>query len=186
MTALQAHAYPVRLEHIETLCDGSKMLVRPIRPEDASMELAFVEGLSAQSRYMRFFNSAPSLSPGMLARFTQVDYVRELALIAIAPGDGVPRIAAVARYAAVADSAVCEFAVTVADDWRHHGIATLLMQQLIGAARDAGFHHMTGSVLSMNAAMRPLMRALGFSTHADPEDAALVVCGLDLDCKAGM
>ena len=185
MTTPLAHAYPAQLEHVETLGDGSKILARPIRPEDASMELAFVEGLSAQSRYMRFFNSAPSLSPAMLARLVQVDYVRELALIAIVTGTDASRIAGVARYAAVSDSATCEFAVTVADDWHRRGIATLLMRHLIGAARGAGFYQMTGSVLSMNAAMRPLLRTLGFSTTTDPEDAALVVCRLDLSSQAG-
>ena len=184
MAASLAHSYPARLERVETLRDGGKMLVRPIRPDDASMELAFVEALSAQSRYMRFFSYARSLSPDMVARLTQVDYVRNLALVAIITGDGASRIVGVARYAAIADSAACEFAVTVADDWQKRGIATLLMQRLIDAARDAGFHRMTGSVMSVNTAMRPLMRALGFSSHADPEDAALGICSLDLDCNA--
>lgn len=178
--------YPTHMEHVETLRDGSKMMVRPIRPADASLELAFVEGLSAESRYTRFFSAARTLSPAMLARFTQVDYVHELALIGIAPGEGPPRMAGVARYSQVPGSTSCEFAITVTDVWQKRGIAAMLMRRLIDAARDNGFLHMSGSVMSMNTAMRPLMRALGFSVHADPEDATLLVYERDLALEAGI
>ena len=181
---LAIHPYPTRLESSASLRDGSVINIRPIRPEDARMELAFVEGLSEQSRYMRFFNPARSLPARMLARFTQVDYERELALIAL-PGEptgaGVTRMIGVARYTPDADGTSCEFAVTVADDWHNRGLATLLMQRLIAAAREAGYQRMTGTVLVVNTAMRSLMQALGFSARATPHDASVLDYTLDLE-----
>ena len=175
------HPYPTRLERLETLRDGTALTVRPIRPEDARIELAFVEALSEQSRYMRFFNPTRTLPPRMLARFTQVDYERELALIAIPPRDTADHMAGVARYSPNADGTSCEFAVTVADAWHRRGVAKLLMQRLIEAARDAGYLRMTGSVLTSNGNMRALMRALGFTMRSDPDDASVVEYSRDLN-----
>ena len=186
---LAIHPYPTRLESSAQLREGSVITIRPIRPEDARMELAFVEALSDHSRYMRFFNPVRSLSPRMLARFTQVDYERELALIALpaeTSGSGgtgmtaVPRMAGVARYSPDADGTSCEFAVTVADDWHNRGVASLLMRRLIEAARDAGYQRMTGTVLGVNSAMRTLMQGLGFTARATPGDPSVPDYTLDL------
>ena len=69
-------------------------MIRPIRPEDALIEQAFVQNLSPESKYLRFMQSLKRLTPIMLARFTQIDYTREMALIAVAgegtTGGGVP------------------------------------------------------------------------------------------------
>ena len=93
------HPYPVELETSLRLPSGAVLKLRPIRPEDADLERAFVAGMSEQSRYRRFMQHLPALTPQMLARFTQVDYDRELALIAL---DGAPRrrkrSSRVARY----------------------------------------------------------------------------------------
>ena len=183
---LAIHPYPARLERIEALRDGSAMMVRPIRPEDAQIESAFVEALSEQSRYMRFFNPMRSLPPRMLARFTQVDYERELALIALPPGSEAARMAGVARFSPNADGASCEFAVTVADRWHQRGVGSLLMRRLIEAARASGYRSMTGSVLASNSAMRAMMNSLGFNTQPDPGDSAVVECSLELGNPAAM
>ena len=199
---LAIHPYPAHLAHCATLRDGTALTVRPIRPEDAQMELAFVEALSEQSRYLRFFSAARQLTPRMLARFTQVDYERELALIAVVPvvvPAAVPApaptagahttetpssaqqcLAGVARYTPTADGTTCEFAVTVADQWQGRGLGTLLMQRLIDAARGAGYQRMSGSVLGVNAAMRSLMLHLGFTLQAGSTDPAVMDYTLDL------
>jgi len=82
------HPYPARLEHVEHLRGGQPLRIRPIRPEDAAIELAFVDRMSERSRYMRFFSAGRGLTPAMLVRLTQVDYDRELALIALSEGEG--------------------------------------------------------------------------------------------------
>jgi acetyltransferase len=116
--------------------------VRPIRPEDAALERRFVNGLSEQSRYFRFFYRLHELTPQMLARFTQVDYDREMALVAVAPDPGAPegeRFVGVARYIANPDGESAEFAIVVADDWQRRGVARGLMTRLDASARRRGF-----------------------------------------------
>lgn len=173
---LAIRPYPRELECIETIGAEparQRLLIRPIRPEDAGIESAFVDGLSDRSRHMRFFSQARSLSPTMLARFTQVDYERELALIAL-PADAPAPMIGVARYSPNPDGESCEFAVTVADAWHGRGVGTLLMARLIEAAKATGYRRMTGSVLAANSGMLRLARELGFELKRNPESPDIV------------
>jgi len=174
------HPYPAELETTVTVHDGTRLRVRPIRPEDAAAEVAFVAGLSDESRYLRFMHHLHELTPQMLARFTQVDYDRELALIAL---DGEPRaekIVGVARYVANSDRESAEFAIVVADAWQGRGLGRALMQKLIASAKRRGFRRLVGSILGINASMQKLVRTLGFRLRADPEDPEQVIAELDL------
>ncbi len=171
------HPYPVELIGDVALRDGAVLHLRPIRPEDAELERDFVGGLSEQSRYYRFFYRFTELTPSMVARFTQVDYDRELALVAVVnpPQPGAqPSFAGVARYIANPDQTSAEFAVVVADVWQRRGVATVLMRRLIGCATRRGFRELSGIVLRENEAMLMLVRSLGFVFSDDPEDAAQV------------
>ena len=175
------HPYPVELIGDVALKDGTPLHVRPIRPEDAELERAFVNGLSEQSRYYRFFYRLSELTPAMIARFTQVDYDRELALVALAgEPDATPAFVGVARYIANPDMTSAEFAVVVADAWQRRGIARVLMRGLIVCAKRRGFERLSGTVLRMNEPMLAFVHSLGFSVEADPEDAAQVVATLAL------
>src|SRR6185312_15956192 len=77
------HPYPVELEQVLALIDGTQVRVRPMRPEDAQLEQRFFASLSERSRYQRFMQNLQHLPPQLLARFTQLDYDRELALVAL-------------------------------------------------------------------------------------------------------
>jgi acetyltransferase len=174
------HPYPTQLETELTLQAGVTLRVRPIRPEDAAMEQAFVAALSEQSRYMRFMQHLPGLTPQMLERFTQVDYDRELALVALDESADPEKIVAVARYVANWDRESAEFAIVVADDWQRRGLGFALMRMLIDCARKRGFRRLVGSVLAINAPMLGLMKALGFIVAADPDDREQVIVTLEL------
>jgi acetyltransferase len=152
------HPYPVELEGEIRLRDGRSVRVRPIRPEDAGRELRFFNGLSDQSRYQRFMQYVRELSPRMLARFTQLDYDRELALVALWQGEFV----AVGRYAPNADGTTAEFALTVADDWQGKGLGHALLEKLCDAARAAGYGALYGHILDANREMMALASHLGF------------------------
>lgn len=156
------HPYPSHLVAHMQLKDGVDILLRPIRPEDAEIEVAFVHNLSPQSRYMRFMQTLQELTPEMLVRFTQIDYDRELALVAITEQGGREVEIAVARYSMNPDGESCEFALVVADAWQRKGIGTRLLTLLIEAARSRGFRVMEGQVLAENAAMLALAKRLGF------------------------
>src|SRR6185312_8698118 len=149
------HPYPVELIGDVTLRDGTVLHVRPIRPEDADLERAFVNGLSEQTRYFRFFYRLAELTPAMLARFTQVDYDRELALVAVAPESDASTqpFVGVGRYVANPDQVSAEFAVVVADAWQRRGVARVLMRGLIVCAKRRGFERLSGSILRVNEPM---------------------------------
>lgn len=177
------HPYPVELIGDVALRDGTVLHLRPIRPEDAEIERAFVGGLSEQSRYYRFFYRFTELTPSMVARFTQVDYDRELALVAVvdAQGEaGKASFAGVARYIANPDRTSAEFAVVVGDAWQRRGVATVLMRRLIGCAKRRGLRELAGVVLRENESMLMLVRSLGFVLEDDPEDATQVNATLSL------
>jgi acetyltransferase len=165
------HPYPIELEAELRLRDGRTVRVRPIRPEDAARELRFFERLSDRSRFQRFMQYVRELSPRMLARFTQLDYDRELALVALWEGEFV----AVGRYAPNADGETAEFALTVADDWQGKGLGHTLLERLCDAARAAGYRALYGHILDANREMLELARHLGFVEAARDGSEVTVV-----------
>jgi acetyltransferase len=177
------HPYPAELETSLTLRGGKVLRIRPIRPEDAERERAFVAGLSDDSRYRRFMQHLPALTPQMLARFTQVDYDRELALIALDRARGKEKIIAVARYVGNPDRESAEFAIVVADAWQGQGLGRALMGLLIACAKRRGFVRLVGNVLTINTTMLDMMTKLGFRRAADPGDAEQVIVTLDLRAR---
>jgi acetyltransferase len=162
--------YPDHLVQRLTLGDGTLVTIRPIRPEDAEIEQAFVRNLSNESRYFRFMDTLRELSPRMLAHFTRVDYEHHMALIAVTGSTGAEVQVAVARFVADEDRSRCEFAIAVADGWQHKGLGTQLMQALMTAARAAGIRTMYGEVLASNYKMLALTARLGFTAHPDERD----------------
>ncbi len=164
------HPYPVELVADVTLPAGVHLHVRPIRPEDAEIERAFVAGLSEATRYFRFFYQLNELTPSMLARFTQVDYDREMALVAVDETGGTPSIVGVARYIMSPDRESAEFAVVVADAWQGRGVARVLMSRLVACATARGLRRLEGLVLRSNRNMLKFTEALGFETSDDPND----------------
>jgi len=166
------HPYPAELEETVRLRDGAALALRPIRPEDAERVQRFVRGLSPQSRYQRFLHELPALPAALLARFTQLDYGRELALVALDPAaDG---FVAVGRYMPNADGETAEFALAVADAWQGKGLGGLLLERLCRTARDAGYRALYGHILNANRDMLGLAERLGF-TAAEREDTVVTV-----------
>jgi acetyltransferase len=157
------HPYPAHLAQSWRTPDGVEVEVRPIRPEDAEIEREFVRALSPEAKYLRFMSTLKELTPVMLARFTQVDYDREMALIAVVTEGGRERQIGVARYVVNADGETCEFAVVVAEAWQGRGLGRHLMQRLIGIARERGLAAMQGEILAANSGMLDLVAKLGFT-----------------------
>lgn len=162
--------YPSHLVSQLQLADGTNITIRPIRPEDADIEQCFVRGLSPQSKYFRFMQTLNELTPEMLVRFTQLDYNRELALIAVQEKAGTEVELGVARYVMNPDGESCEFALVVDDEWQHRGIGSQLMTHLMAAAQERGFNSMNGEILSDNRKMLDLVESLGFHIRISEED----------------
>lgn len=171
------HPYPRQLVQHKRFDDGRAWTMRPIRPEDAEPLQGFIRGLSAEARYMRFVSMLRELTPRMLARYTRIDYDRELALVATVqvPNPehrGHPReqIIGFAHYLRHPDGRGAEYALVVGDEWQRRRLGTALMLGLIEAARIQGFSYIDGYVLSTNRAMLRLMESLGFRNDGIPED----------------
>ncbi len=172
--------YPARYAQVWPLPGGGEYSVRPIRPDDAQMLQDLIQHLSPESRYFRFVSSITELPPTMLARFTLIDYDREMALVAVfkervAGADGefteTERIIGVSRYITNPDQSSCEFALVVADDFSGKGLGSRLMLSIMDVAREKGLAEMDGLVLANNPGMLKLMRSLGFSVKTFVEDA---------------
>jgi acetyltransferase len=175
------HPYPSHLSKQIQLADGTNITIRPIRPEDASIEQNFVRELSPQSKYFRFMQGLNELTQQMLVRFTQLDYSRELALIAVLENHDKETELGVARYMMNPDGDSCEFALVVADRWQHKGIGSQLMSALIDAAHQRGIERMEGEILANNQNMLKLTKNLGFSLHTSDEDTGVMVAGKQLN-----
>jgi acetyltransferase len=122
------------------------------------------------------------LTPAMLAQFTQIDYERDMALVAILTEGASEREIGVCRYVLNPDGASCEFAIVVAEAWHGRGLGRHLMTRLIAIARERGIERMTGQVLVANRGMLDLMAKLGFTLTASrdaPElkEATLILSG---------
>lgn len=174
------HPYPARLEHVVNLPNGARAIIRPIRPEDSDREADFVRALSPETRYLRFMSTIKELPGPLLARLTQIDYDREMALVAITgDGDSEEQIG-VCRYVVNPDGESCEFAIVVADAWQRQGLARTMMNLLIEAARERGLKVMEGVFLANNERMLRFVQSLGFHINRDPEDSSLFNGELDL------
>ncbi|MEY3124821.1 MAG: hypothetical protein RLZZ573_1341 [Pseudomonadota bacterium] len=172
--------YPSQHEQVWPLRGGGEYTVRPIHPDDATMLQDFVRSLSSESRYFRFVSSMQELPATMLARFTLIDYDREMALVAITrerrvDADGVAtevaRIVGVSRYITNPDRTSCEFSLVVTDDFKGQGLGSRLMLSIMDFAREKGLTEIEGLVLANNPNMLKLMKGLGFSAKTFAEDA---------------
>jgi acetyltransferase len=167
------HPYPAHLVTHWQLPSGNDVVIRPIRPEDAELTQGFVKSLSEESKYFRFMDAVSELSTVALARLTQIDYTREMALLALTEIDDREVELGVARYAINPDGVSCEFALVVNDQWQKQGIGHKLMAALMDVARGKGLKAMEGEVLKTNRPMLKLVEALGFRIEPHPEDDAV-------------
>jgi len=169
--------YPAELVHRWTTGD-TRLIVRPIRPEDAEAHAAFFRRLSPTDIRFRFFSAMHDLPPERLSRLTQIDYDREMAFIACREESG--DTVAVARLVREADGTSGEFAIIVQTDMKGRGLATHMMQRLIAWARDRGLREMVGQILSDNAPMLAFIRRLGFDVHRLRDDPEVMEARLPL------
>ena len=171
--------YPKELEETIALADGQTLLLRPIRPEDEPALHASFAKLSAEEIRMRFFVAMQALPHPLAARFTQIDYDREMALVLTPPGPTVD-IWGVVRIHADPDLTRAEFAVLVRQEFAHRGLGTLLMQRIIAYAKRRGIGELYGMVLRENRKMLQLSRELGFKVEIDSDDPSYVSVSLAL------
>jgi len=146
-----------------------ELFIRPIRPEDAPLMVELFKSLSQQSVYFRFFSPLKMLPPGMLARFTQIDYDREIALVALWVTEPHEKMLGVARVITdIYNKKNAEFSVVVGDPWQGKGIGAELLKRCLSISKERGIEKVQGLVLPENTQMLALGKKLGFTAKKVP------------------
>jgi acetyltransferase len=170
--------YPSRYVMQWRLKDGTEVTLRPIRPEDEPLEHEMLSSLSQETLRVRFFSIIKDISHEMLVRFCNIDYEREMAIVAEVRDQGVRRIIGIGRIIVEPDRDRAEYAVLVHDEYQGKGLGYKLVDLLIGIAQDKGLDGIYGSVLSENDKMLAVARKLGFVMTRQPDGVSYVSLAL--------
>lgn len=184
---LAIRPYPRELEECVTLKKGRQVTLRPIRPEDEDTHRIFLANLSDEDLRLRFFGVVQrEFDHKDIARFTQIDYDREMAFIATALDErGDPETLGVMRTNTRPDNSEAEFAIVVRSDQKGEGLGSMLFHKGIRYTRDRGTGKLAGQTMIENKAMQGLATKFGFVISPDPDDPDLVDMVLDLEKAEG-
>lgn len=178
---LAIRPYPKELEETCELRNGEIVIVRPIRPEDENKLQAFDSSQSKEDRYKRYFAELPQFSHEQMVRFTQIDYEREMAFIAVTHGEK-SEILGVVRAQRDPDNTEAEFAIAIRSHLKNIGLGSRLLQKMIDYCRAQGTRKLIGSTMLENSGMANLARKLGFTVRFN-RDEELITMQLDLQAE---
>jgi acetyltransferase len=169
--------YPTRYIQPWECKDGRSVLLRPIRPEDEPLERELIaDNLSDESMRFRFYHVIREMSHGMLTRFCNVDYEREIAIIAEYTSNGRRRNVGEGRVVIQPNGETGEFAIVVAEDFQGTGLGLKLSDTLIGIATDRGLRSVYGSISNDNKKIIGLAKRLGFTIERlSPEESKITL-----------
>jgi acetyltransferase len=162
--------YPGELASTEELRDGTAIELRPIRPEDEPLLHDLAAHMTQDDLRLRFFVPVHGISHDLAVRLTQIDYDREMAIVALYDGT----VLGIVRYFGDPDRLSAEFAIAVRSDWHGRGVGYVLMNRLIAIARQYGLGELVGEVLRDNRPMLAMCRELGFAVSPDPAEPGAV------------
>ena len=175
--------YPKEWERTLTLDDGTALLVRPVRPEDESMFHRFFKRITMDDLRLRFFAAVREFSHTFIARLTQLDYARAMALVAIAPANG--DMLGVVHIHADPNYEKGEYAILVRSDVKGRGLGWHLMHVMIQYAQWLGLREIEGEVLNHNKTMLNMCQELGFTISYVSENPGVSHVRLHLERKSG-
>jgi acetyltransferase len=166
--------YPKQYSGEWTMKDGTRLTIRPIRPEDEPGMIEFHHKLSDRSVYLRYFQPlklTQRTAHERLTRICFIDYDREMALVAELTGaDGSNEIIAVGRLSKLHGFSEAEIAVLVRDEFQHKGLGTELVSRLMKVAEDEKLQAVSSTMLGINREMRAICNRLGFKLSVDMEE----------------
>jgi acetyltransferase len=171
---LAIQPYPAALEHGVEIDGGRKLLVRPIRPEDEPRLVEMVQCSSPEDIRLRFLGALKEFPHLLAARLSQIDYDREMALIALPAQNGAGQILGVARTVANPEGDRAEFGVMVRSDMKGQGLGFQLMKDILAHARGRGIKTVYGDVLAENRTMLQMAAELGFTRSAEAGDVVQI------------
>jgi RimJ/RimL family protein N-acetyltransferase len=150
----------------DVLPDGTRVLLRPLKPEDAELYPEFVAHIAPDDSRLRFFSAVKELSEQRIHELTDLDYERAMAFIAF--DEAKCEMLGVVRLHLDPDRRGGEFAVIVRSAFKGHGLGSLLMQRMIEYARMIGLKRVHGQVLAENTTMLRMCAELRFRIEDDP------------------
>jgi acetyltransferase len=162
------NAYPIKYIRPVQLADGTFVQLRPIHPIDGQQARKFKASLSIESIYNRFFGYIPKVSKKLTKRLTEIDYEREMAIVAEIIGKEEKEVIAVARIAPD-EKQSAEFAIIISDHWQGKKLGTILTDYMIEIAQDLGYVSIYALVLKHNTAMLEILRRKGFSFQTEDD-----------------
>jgi acetyltransferase len=170
--------YPTKYITPWQLSDGTKVLLRPIRPEDEPAEHEMLSSLSENTMRTRFFSVIKYMSHEWLILFCNIDYDRHMAIVAEVQEKGKSRMIGVARLIMDQDLTSGEMAVLVRDRFQGKRLGSKLVEMLIWIARERGLDYIRADVLTENVGMLNIFKRLGFTTHRVPDGMSEAVLKL--------
>jgi len=154
--------YPEELKRTVTLKDGSKVLLRPIKPSDASLKRQLFYSLSKESVTKRYLGSVKAMPLKRVWPHVIVDYENEMSIVGVVEEEGTENPIAIGSYVRIPNTKMAEISVVVRDDWQNKGLGTLLVKHLAEIAKEKGFESLTAWVLVDNTKMMHIFRKLGY------------------------
>jgi acetyltransferase len=145
--------------------NGKTAVLRPIKPEDEPLEKEMFTKFSKQTERFRFFHQIKDITHELLIRFTQIDYDREMAIIAEVTEKGIKKMAGVVRLIADPYNETGEFAIVVADPWQKQGLGNQFTDYIIEYAKKAGIKKIYANLLKDNFIMKHMFKERGFKIH---------------------
>jgi acetyltransferase len=167
--------YPHQYESRLTLDGGEEVFLRPIRQSDGDLLSDLVGKMSSRSLYLRFLWWLNAIPEDMLYRFTHVNYKDDFAIVAVIEEDGKEAIVAVGRYIYDPGIDQTDLAVTVRDDWQHHGLGKYLLAKTVAIAKEHGISHFKTMMDPGNKAMMRIFLELGYKVNYTFQDGTLEV-----------
>jgi acetyltransferase len=161
--------YPSEYETTVQLKDGRPVLLRPIRPEDEPIEEEMFKTFSDETMRFRFFSPVKEPTHEMLIRYTQIDYDREIAIIAEVTEEGQKKMLGVVRLIADPYNETAEYAIVIGDPWHGQGLGTSMTRHILEIARSRGIKKVYAYVLDDNVFMLHLFQKFGFSRKKEGE-----------------
>ncbi|AXU93942.1 protein acetyltransferase [Erwinia persicina] len=178
---LAIRPYPHELEEAVQLKNGQQCLFRPILPEDEPLLQQFIAQVTKEDLYYRYFSEINEFTHDDLANMTQIDYDREMAIVAVRQHKGQDEIIGVTRAISDADNIDAEFSVLVRSDLKGLGLGRRLLEKMIIYTRQHGLQQLNGITMPNNRGMVTLARKLGFAVDVQMEDG---IVGLSLHLQS--
>lgn len=172
--------YPIRFINPIVLKDGTLVQLRPIHPDDGEQAANFKSRLSPESIYNRFLGYLPPLSDALIQRFTEVDYKKEMAIVAESSKNLAKEAIAVARLASL-DGKKAEFAIIIADDWQGKGLGQILTDYMIKVAVAMNFELLYASYFARNLGMAKILKRNGFQKKSEEDSIVSVELSLEME-----